>query len=84
MAEAACAGQWWLFDSTHPADHREAAQVCATCPILAECDDRARRLNRGLAYPEMTGTWAGRLYGYGKRQRRLLALEVSEDMAVTA
>lgn len=59
-----CAGQWWLFDSTHLADHIQARAICAECPMRRECAQTVATL-RGAE-----GTWAGRLYGSTSRERK--------------
>jgi hypothetical protein len=59
-----CLGLWALFDSTNRRDHIAARALCATCPALAWCAQRARDLGRDHAYCRpLTGTWAGVLYG---------------------
>lgn len=59
----ACEGRWALFDSTHAADHKRAAEFCAVCPIRLDCAsnlEEARRDSLMANYgPE--GTWAGQL-----------------------
>lgn len=59
----ACEGRWALFDSTHAADHKRAAEFCKVCPIRLACRallDDARRDQLMTNYgPE--GTWAGQL-----------------------
>lgn len=35
--DAACQGQWALFDSTKPEDRKVAASICAECPVRWEC-----------------------------------------------
>lgn len=52
-----CAGQWVLFDSTEPADHHKARDLCATCPLLLQCAMTAKTMR------DKEGTWAGKLYG---------------------
>ncbi|MFE3004223.1 MULTISPECIES: WhiB family transcriptional regulator [unclassified Streptomyces] len=42
-----------LFDSTDPKDEREAAAICAGCPLRAGCATHA------LTVPEERGTWGG-------------------------
>jgi len=60
---ALCAGQWDLFDSTEPATHEEAKQLCAHCPIAANCTDLARNLRDSIYGAGLVGTWGGKLYG---------------------
>lgn len=54
-----CYGQSRLFDSTEPADHRKARDICAGCPAaqFAACHETAKTLR------DKEGTWAGKLYG---------------------
>lgn len=62
---ALCAGKWELFDSTHLADHRRAAEFCAICPMRAKCRNllaEARRTQTiAGAGNGPQGTWAGKL-----------------------
>lgn len=65
---AACAGRWELFDSTQPADHQQAAAICATCPILAACmvrleEERHEARHLGHRGGGPVGTWAGQRVG---------------------
>ena len=81
-----CAGQWELFDSTNPSDHRRAAALCATCPMLTECAARletARNRTHGpiIDYGPQ-GTWAGKLVGAGPSLSRIR--ETAEDAMFTA
>jgi hypothetical protein len=66
-----CAGKWALFDSTDPADHIEAALLCAACPMRAECGQRLEsarnKSHRPIHDYGPQGTWAGRLIGAGPR-----------------
>jgi hypothetical protein len=66
-----CAGKWVLFDSTDPADHVEAARLCATCPMRTECEQRLEsarnRSHRPISEYGPAGTWAGHLVGAGPR-----------------
>lgn len=73
-----CAGQWRLFDSIDPVDHREAAALCRTCPMIEGCREQLRlahsHTDRHPGYgPE--GTWAGQLIGGGAISRRRIAIE---------
>lgn len=63
-----CVGLWWLFDSTEQADHRRAADLCATCPRLDACRnqlaaelDMSHTMRAAGGGPR--GTWAGELVG---------------------
>ena len=59
-----CAGRWDLFDSTDRDRHLEARALCAQCPALSWCAQRAEVLRRQHSYCRpLTGTWAGVLYG---------------------
>jgi hypothetical protein len=61
-----CAGLWRIFDSTKLADHQEAAALCATCPILEDCNasltETLKRAYKKRHGPR--GTWAGQLLGH--------------------
>jgi hypothetical protein len=63
--QAACAGQYELFDSRRFADHIEARKLCDVCPIFTACWDNLQAVKRAPSQlggsPE--GTWAGQLYG---------------------
>jgi hypothetical protein len=53
---AACAGhppQWWDNDTNTPTTALQAQHICASCPVLLECDAHATRKERH-------GIWAGR------------------------
>lgn len=68
--DAPCVGRSWLWDSTHQADHREAAALCKTCPALNPCADLLREELSGSRTMQVAGggpvgTWAGRLVGKG-------------------
>lgn len=64
---AKCAGKWWLFDSTDILDHAEARQMCAACPVVAECrrvlSEASQIAYGGGKGGYLQGTWAGQLYG---------------------
>jgi hypothetical protein len=65
-----CAGRWELFDSTYPADHIQARDMCRQCPMLADCRDQLEAARKdahvGRDYGPQ-GTWAGQLVGAGPR-----------------
>ena len=65
MNDAACAGQWALFDSTDQADHRESKKLCRDCPLFhnRECLDRLSTAQRAGLHGGPQGTWAGMLVG---------------------
>lgn len=71
--KARCIGQHWLFDSTDPEIHKQAAELCAECDALDACRDLLIDVQK-VAKTMCTagggpmGTWAGRLVG--KPQRR--------------
>lgn len=68
---AACAGLWWLFDSTSRQDHERARAICDTCPMRAQCASIAENAPRGPGGTRcLEGTWAGKLYGARTRDRR--------------
>lgn len=61
----ACLGQTALFLSTDARDHAEAANLCATCPVLTWCREKTKAALR--ASPGgVDGTWAGDLYRDGR------------------
>lgn len=45
--------EWWTGSNRH--QRQEAAKVCRTCPVIAEC----RREAEGMAF----GVWAGEVRG---------------------
>lgn len=51
--EAACLGEWELFDSTKPEDRKIAMSICADCPVRFEC------LQAGLDNKERHGIRGG-------------------------
>jgi hypothetical protein len=81
---AACVGRHRLFDSTNRDDHRKARAICAECPVLGWCAQRAEVLKRSRSsgVRPLTGTWAGRLYG--RATGRLRRLEPSEEPDLSA
>lgn len=59
-----CAHNPALFESVNRADHRRAAAICATCPVIAWCAKNLAEVKAKYGYaPNMgpRGTWAGRL-----------------------
>lgn len=62
-AQAACAGDWDLFDAPdHGLTSRQRADqlaiaraICQSCPVQRECDTYAT-----TATPRVSGIWAGR------------------------
>ena len=89
---ALCVGQHALFDSTDPATHAQAAELCAACPLLDACRERLAEMKASVGYyghPE--GTWAGELHtdGTGRNKVRRAAKEARsvriarEDAAYT-
>lgn len=62
-AQAACAGDWDLFDAPeHGLTSRQRAEqlalaraICQSCPVQRECDTYAT-----TATPRVSGIWAGR------------------------
>jgi hypothetical protein len=72
LSGALCVGQYALFDSTHPADHAEARDLCARCPALLPCALLLREVQTATlgvrsAGGGPAGTWAGKLVGKPKR-----------------
>ncbi|MEV6660626.1 WhiB family transcriptional regulator [Nocardia fluminea] len=63
LTGAACVGHAALFDAEHDdeprqdrdARHRDAADICESCPVLAACHTVAAELGTHAA-----GVWAGR------------------------
>lgn len=71
LSGAACSGQWWLFDSTEPADHHEAKTICMGCPVRRECLELLKQVQRDTSGTARAGggpagTWAGHLVGAPK------------------
>ena len=71
---ARCKGLWWMFDSTDPATHREAAALCRECPVRRECRaylDDVTTASAGVSSGGgPSGTWAGLMVSkLGKRKR---------------
>lgn len=69
--DAACRGEWELFDSLNLADHALAKRICARCPVFAGCVREVVEIQRtpGIV---LVGTWAGILYGdKGNANRRV-------------
>jgi hypothetical protein len=61
---APCIGRSALFDSTNRKDHLAARALCAQCPTLTWCAQRAAELKQAPSYcSPLVGTWAGVLYG---------------------
>jgi hypothetical protein len=75
FSEARCTGLSWMFDSTDPATHLEAAKLCAECPVQAECGEHflaVRAACSGVAHGGgPSGTWAGRLISKTGRPKRV-------------
>lgn len=70
---AACVGQSSLFDSTEPADHRVAKQICLRdCPMLNACRQELRAAQQAEAGSGASGgprgTWAGQLMGHNRKR----------------
>jgi hypothetical protein len=65
LTDAACRGQWHLFDSTDRIFHHQARAICAQCPAITACrqllDEQTAKHSAWGATPE--GTWAGMLVG---------------------
>lgn len=62
---AACAGKptdWWFPETGGSRDARQALDMCATCPVQAEC------LQHAIRHNERHGIWGGR----SERQRQRL------------
>lgn len=65
----ACAGKWWLFDSTLPADREEAARLCKNvCQVRGWCEQRKKEALTDPSYGlGVNGTWNAQLYKNGRR-----------------
>lgn len=63
LSQARCVGRHELFDSAHPADHKQARAICADCPAIVACRDLLTKPSHIDTIPMPTGTWAGKLYG---------------------
>jgi hypothetical protein len=59
-----------LFDSLGLLDHLEARKVCATCPMVTACIERAIAISNKHSYCRSRrapdGTWGGLLWHDGK------------------
>lgn len=62
-----CYGQAELFDSVEVADHEEARDICAGCPVKAACADALQDAKRQYGNGAPDGTWAGVLYKNGRQ-----------------
>ena len=59
---ALCVGKADLFESTAPADHHTAQELCARCPMFTQCAALLKDTQR--TFPGgPRGTWAGQLLG---------------------
>jgi hypothetical protein len=61
-----------LFESTHPADHAEAAEYCRVCPAIEACRELLAEVldpGPGGAYRGVQGTWAGLHFGLAGHPR---------------
>lgn len=61
-----CVGKSWLFDSTDPGCHVEAAKLCRACPMIQECRvllAKAREASSQESGHGPQGTWAGEAVG---------------------
>lgn len=70
LQQAACVGDWDIFDSNDPLDHADAAAICEQCPVRLECAARAGELSRLAIDKRPVGTWAGTLYDTPQTIRR--------------
>lgn len=71
-----------LFDSTVPGDHLSARAVCAVCPMVRACLERAIGIageHEGESARGPDGTWGGLLWkcGHIERVEDLLWTEVA-------
>lgn len=72
--DAACIGEWYVFDSLDLADHAFAKTLCARCPAILPCRALLREQQaaaKGLVGQGggAHGTWAGRLVGKSNTTR---------------
>jgi WhiB family redox-sensing transcriptional regulator len=66
MRRAACVGRDDLYFGPHGEPEQErrarvakAKQLCATCPVLAECRETVDRMEGGQVPDRVAGIWAG-------------------------
>lgn len=72
---APCTGRWDLFDSRRHEDHLQAREICATCPLKADCKPPSTHYVQPLSGAPgrpvegsaaiADGTWGGVLYRNG-------------------
>lgn len=73
-----CAGKWFLFDSIDINDHKEAAAICDTCPMVKACEQR--RLDDIANGGQPVGTWAGTLTRPMSWRAREVRLPIHPDV----
>lgn len=71
-----------LFDSTEAPDHAHARAICATCPMVMACLDRALEIagehTEGSPFHRgPDGTWAGLLWKHGRIVVETAVVEVA-------
>ena len=59
VAEGACRGMTEVFFSDEPGDIEQAKRICATCPVIRKC------LEKATDRREPCGVWGGQLFRNG-------------------
>jgi len=59
VAEGACRGMTEVFFSDEPGDIEQAKRICATCPVIGKC------LEKATDRREPCGVWGGQLFRNG-------------------
>ena len=59
VAEGACRGMTEVFFSDDPGDIEQAKRICATCPVIGKC------LEKATDRREPCGVWGGQLFRNG-------------------
>ena len=59
VAEGACRGMTEVFFSDEPGDIEQAKRICATCPVIGKC------LEKATDRRESCGVWGGQLFRNG-------------------
>ena len=59
VAEGVCRGMTEVFFSDEPGDIEQAKRICATCPVIGKC------LEKATDRREPCGVWGGQLFRNG-------------------